>query len=91
MKPYVPIGRAVPGVQLVVQLPLLVLRTPAWLAWHKQWSGWYMDAIEPAIVLIALSQFFLVDLRRQCGGSYSPASCSSPRRNCSCTPMHGCS
>ncbi|HSX61563.1 MAG TPA: DUF3667 domain-containing protein [Tahibacter sp.] len=47
------------------QLPLLVLRTPAWLAWHKQWSGVYMGLIEPAIVLLALAQFFLVDLRRQ--------------------------
>lgn len=47
------------------QLPLFALRSPAWLAWHKQWSGWYMDAVEPAIVLLALSQFFLVDLRRQ--------------------------
>lgn len=47
------------------QLPLFALRTPAWLAWHKQWSGWYMDAVEPAIVLLALSQFFLVDPRRQ--------------------------
>lgn len=47
------------------QLPLLLLRSPAWLAWHKQWSGWYMGIVEPAIVLLALSQFFLVDLRRQ--------------------------
>lgn len=47
------------------QLPLLVLRSPAWLAWHKQWSVRYMDFVEPAIVLLALSQFFLVDLRRQ--------------------------
>ena len=47
------------------QLPLLLLRSPAWLAWHKHWSGWYMDAAELGLVLLALSQFFLVDLRRQ--------------------------
>lgn len=46
------------------QLPLLLLRSPAWLTWHKHWSGWYMDAAELGIVLLALSQFFLVDLRR---------------------------
>jgi len=46
------------------QLPLLLLRSPAWLAWHKHWTGWYMDAAELGIVLLALSQFFLVDLRR---------------------------
>ncbi|WP_313919323.1 DUF3667 domain-containing protein [Tahibacter sp.] len=46
------------------QLPLLLLRSPAWLAGHKQWSGWYMDAVELGIVQLALSQFFLVDLRR---------------------------
>jgi hypothetical protein len=45
------------------QLPLLILRSPAWLAWHKQWSGWYMDAAETGVVLLALSQFFLVALR----------------------------
>jgi hypothetical protein len=50
---------------IVNQLPLMLLRTPAWLAGHKQWSGWYMDAIEPAIVLLAFAQFFVVDLRRQ--------------------------
>lgn len=49
---------------IVNQLPLLLLRSPAWLAWHKQWSRMYMDAAELGIVLLALSQFFLVDLRR---------------------------
>lgn len=47
------------------QLPLLLWRVPAWLAWHKQWSPRYMDVIELAIVLVACQQFFLVDLRRQ--------------------------
>lgn len=47
------------------QLPLMLLRSPAWLAWHKQWSGAYMDLVEPAIVLLAFAQFFVVDLRRQ--------------------------
>lgn len=47
------------------QLPLLILRSPAWLAWHKQWSGWYMGTLELGVVLLALGQFFLVDLRRQ--------------------------
>jgi hypothetical protein len=47
------------------QLPLLALRSPAWLAWHKQWSGRYMDVVEAAIVIVAFAQFFVVDLRRQ--------------------------
>lgn len=50
---------------IVNQLPLLALRSPTWLAAHKQWSGWYMDLVEPAIVVIAFAQFFVVDLRRQ--------------------------
>jgi hypothetical protein len=51
-------------VNIVNQLPLLVLRAPEWLAWHRAWSGRYMDLIEPALVLLACSQFFQLDLRR---------------------------
>lgn len=49
------------------QLPLLLFRAPEWLAWHKRWSGGYMDLLELAIVLLACSQFFLVDSPRQWG------------------------
>jgi hypothetical protein len=47
------------------QLPLLALRSPDWLAWHKQWTSAYMGLVEPAIVIVAFAQFFIVDLRRQ--------------------------
>lgn len=46
------------------QLPLLFLRAPGWLAWHRAWSGRYMDLIEPALMLLACHQFFQLDLRR---------------------------
>jgi hypothetical protein len=39
-------------------LPILVFRTPEFLAAHKHWSGYYMHLVEAAILAIAFSQFF---------------------------------
>lgn len=49
---------------IINQLPVLVWRAPAWLAWHRQWSVWPMDVIEALIVLVVFRQFFQLDLRR---------------------------
>lgn len=49
---------------IVNQLPVLVFRDPAFLAAHKQWSAWPMDAIEALIMLFAFRQFFQLDLKR---------------------------
>jgi len=46
------------------RLPLLVIRAPAFLAWHKQWSAWPMDAVEAALVAFAFAQFFQLSWRR---------------------------
>jgi hypothetical protein len=45
-------------------LPTLAFRDPQWLALHRTWSGWPMDAIEALIVAVAFKQFFALDWRR---------------------------
>jgi hypothetical protein len=49
---------------IVNQLPLLVLRTPAYLAAHRQWSAWPMDAIEALLMAFVFRQFFHLSWRR---------------------------
>ena len=46
------------------QLPLLVLRAPAFLAAHRQWSAWPMDVLEAGLVAIVFRQFFQLSWRR---------------------------
>jgi len=45
-------------------LPLLVWFDAAWLAWHKQYSGYWMTAIELSVVAVAFTQFFRIETRR---------------------------
>ena len=46
------------------KLPLLVLHTPAFVAAHKQWSAWPMNAIEALLVACVFAQFFRLTWRR---------------------------
>jgi hypothetical protein len=46
------------------KLPLLVLRAPSFLAAHKQWSAWPMNAIEALVVVLVFRQFFQLSWRR---------------------------
>jgi hypothetical protein len=46
-------------------LPTLVWHTPAFLAAHKAASTIYMNFVEAAIVMLALRQFFLIELPRE--------------------------
>ena len=46
------------------QLPLLVLRAPAFLAAHKAWSAWPMDLLEAVLVAVVFRQFFQLSWRR---------------------------
>jgi hypothetical protein len=48
-------------------LPALVFRDATFLLAHKRWSWAWMGTAELAIVLVAYSQFFRVDLRRDGG------------------------
>jgi hypothetical protein len=45
-------------------LPLLMWRDAAWLAWHKQYSGYWMTVIELGVVALAFTQFFHIETRR---------------------------
>jgi hypothetical protein len=45
------------------QLPLLLVRAPAFLARHKAWSAWPMDAVEALIVMAVFRQFFALSWR----------------------------
>ena len=45
-------------------LPAVLYRDPAFLAAHKRWSWTWMGVVETAIVLVAFSQFFRVEPRR---------------------------
>ena len=55
------------ALQMVNQLPLVVAHSPGLLKWHKQWSPWYMTALQALMFMLALRQFFLLDLRRDAG------------------------
>jgi hypothetical protein len=44
-------------------LPLLVWHEADWLAWHKQFSGYWMTAIELGLVALAFAQFFQIETR----------------------------
>ena len=45
-------------------LPLLIWRDAAWLAWHKQYSVYWMTTIELSVVTLAFIQFFHIETRR---------------------------
>ena len=55
------------ALQMVNQLPLVLAHSPELLKWHKQWSPWYMTALQALMFMLALRQFFLLDLRRDAG------------------------
>ena len=55
------------ALQMVNQLPLVLAHSPELLKWHKQWSPWYMTALQTLMFMLALRQFFLLDLRRDAG------------------------
>jgi hypothetical protein len=46
------------------KLPVLFWRDPAFIAAHKAWSAWYMDAAGALVVGVAFVQFFALDPRR---------------------------
>jgi hypothetical protein len=50
---------------VLIKLPTLVWRDPAFLALHKVASTWGMDVIGALILTFAFKQFFLLDLRRE--------------------------
>ena len=52
------------ALQMVNQLPLVLAPSPELLKWHKQWSPWYMTALQALMFMVALRQFFVLDLRR---------------------------
>lgn len=49
---------------VAIWMPVLVLRDPQWLAWHKQFRAWPMDGFEALIVVFAFRQFFGLGWRR---------------------------
>ena len=53
------------ALQIVNQLPLVLAHSPALLKWHKQWSPWYMTALQALVFMRALGQFYLLDWRRE--------------------------
>jgi hypothetical protein len=46
------------------KLPTLVWRAPEFLALHKAFSTWFMDGVGVAVLTLAFTQFFALDLRR---------------------------
>lgn len=52
------------ALQIINQLPLLVLQSPQDLQWHKTWSPRYMTALQALVVGWAYHRFFLLDLRQ---------------------------
>ena len=51
--------------QILNQLPLLLASSPELLKWHRSWAPWYMTALQALLFMMALRQFFLVDIRRE--------------------------
>lgn len=49
--------------QMANQLPLVLAPSPGLLKWHKQWSPWYMTALQALVLMRALAQFYLLGLR----------------------------
>ena len=52
------------ALQMANQLPLVLAHSPELLKWHKQWSPWYMTALQALVFMLALRQFYLLDVRR---------------------------
>ena len=52
------------ALQMANQLPLVLAHSPELLKWHKQWSPWYMTALQALVFMLALQQFYLLDARR---------------------------
>lgn len=52
------------ALQMVNQLPLVLAPSPGLLKWHKAWSPWYMTALQTLMLMVALRQFLVLDLRR---------------------------
>ncbi len=50
---------------ILYYLPTLVWRAPAFLAMHKVWGVWYIDAVGILVLTLACKQFFSLDWRRQ--------------------------
>lgn len=53
------------ALQMANQLPVALVKTPEMLKWHKSWSPWYMTGLQAVMLMVALKQFFLVDVRRE--------------------------
>ncbi|MBB6562056.1 hypothetical protein HNP48_004765 [Acidovorax soli] len=53
------------ALQILNQLPLVLAPSPGLLKWHKAWSPWYMTGVQALVFMVALCQFYLVDLRRE--------------------------
>lgn len=49
------------ALQMLNQLPLVVAHSPELLRWHKQWSPWYMTALQALAFMAALRQFYRLD------------------------------
>ena len=52
------------GAALANHLPTLLLQAPAFVAAHRAWSPWFMNAVGVAVLLLAATQFFGLHLRR---------------------------
>ena len=52
------------ALQMANQLPLVLVKTPGMMQWHRAWSPWYMTGLQALMLMVALKQFFLVDMRR---------------------------
>ncbi|MEN4903942.1 DUF3667 domain-containing protein [Luteimonas sp. TWI662] len=52
------------GLNLVNQLPLLVIRDPALVLPWREAAKWYMYAVKVVVLALAFHQFFELDLRR---------------------------
>jgi hypothetical protein len=52
------------ALQMANQVPLVLAHSPELLKWHKQWSPWYMTALQAAVFMGALAQFYQLNARR---------------------------
>lgn len=53
------------ALQILNQLPLVVAHSPGLLKWHRAWSPWYMTTLQALVLMVALSQFYRIDLLRE--------------------------
>jgi hypothetical protein len=46
------------ALQIINQLPLLVLNAPQAMQWHRRWAPLYMTALQACLLMVACRQFF---------------------------------